>query len=417
MAQTLTHVNAMPAPTWGWLKMNETTLEIPEGLQPAGAVAVEVELEGAHPGDADAFAAALARLKAATRHLRRASAPGDAADRARLADADEALDVPALSSYQTWAVATEESYAPEQAFETGMGEDAYRYLCEMAGAIRVFEAPAGEQARVTVYVAGAAEAVAAASTDVVAHAGSELTVVISLDAPAEGTGIVGSALRLVAEAGARVDVVCVQTAGDGYIALDDSGFFVADDARVNVRHVVLGAGRSLTGLASELAGDRARMEVDTSYLGAREQQRDFNYELRHRGRDTHSDLSANGVLAGASEKILRGTIDLVHGCKGSTGSENETVLLADERVKNKTVPIILCDEDDVAGNHGATIGHVRPDQLFYLMCRGISTEAAEGLFIRAKLEDAWLAAPNERVRAGIERLGGALFDDFEEEIA
>ena len=90
---------------------------------------------------------------------------------------------------------------------------------------------------------------------------------------------------------------------------------------------------------------------------------------------------------------------LVHGCKGSEGTERETVLIASEGVDNKTVPTILCDEDDVAGNHGATIGHVRPDQLFYLTCRGISPAAAEALFLRAKLEDAALTAPTDDARA------------------
>ena len=99
--------------------------------------------------------------------------------------------------------------------------------------------------------------------------------------------------------------------------------------------------------------------------------RDFNYELRHRGRKTECEIDANGVLTGTSKKVYRGTIDLVHGCKGATGTERETVLLANKGVDNKTVPVILCDEDDVAGNHGATIGHVRDEQLFYLACRGL----------------------------------------------
>ena len=81
------------------------------------------------------------------------------------------------------------------------------------------------------------------------------------------------------------------------------------------------------------------------------------------------------------------------------------------------MPTILCDEDDVAGNHGATIGHVRPDQLFYLACRGISEAQAEELFLRAKLEDAWLAAPDERTRAAVGRLGRALAEDFEEDLS
>ena len=80
------------------------------------------------------------------------------------------------------------------------------------------------------------------------------------------------------------------------------------------------------------------------------------------------------------------------------------MLLADERVANRTVPVILCDEDDVAGNHGATIGHVAPKQLFYLASRGISPDDAERLFTAAAFEEAALAAPDPRTRAAIGRL-------------
>lgn len=71
---------------------------------------------------------------------------------------------------------------------------------------------------------------------------------------------------------------------------------------------------------------------------------------------------------------------------------------------NKTVPVILCDEDDVMGNHGATIGHVKPDQRFYLQCRGLSDEALEQLFTVAAIEEAHLAHRDSRKRAGIARL-------------
>ena len=93
------------------------------------------------------------------------------------------------------------------------------------------------------------------------------------------------------------------------------------------------------------------------------------------------------------------------------------MLLAKKGVDNKTIPMILCDEDDVAGNHGATIGHVRPEQLFYMGCRGLSEQQAEALFISAKLEDAALTAPTDEMRDAVVRLGRALVPDFEEEIA
>ena len=99
-----------------------------------------------------------------------------------------------------------------------------------------------------------------------------------------------------------------------------------------MQHTVLGAGASATGLAGDLLGDTAKVTIDTDYLGAREQVRDFNYELRHRGRKTECEIDANGVLTGTSKKVYRGTIDLVHGCKGATGTERETVLLANKGV-------------------------------------------------------------------------------------
>ena len=125
-------------------------------------------------------------------------------------------------------------------------------------------------------------------------------------------------------------------------------------------------------------------------------------------------MQANGVLAGRASKTLRGTIDLVRGCKGAEGTENETVLLIDEGVHNKTVPVILCNEDDVAGNHGATIGHIRDEQLFYLASRGLSQEAAERMFASAIVEQAAIDAPDEASRAGVLRLGEQLAPGFAE---
>ena len=412
----ISNVNAMPAPTWGWLKMNETKLDIDDNLSVAPESAVEVEdASGFTAGATDAFDAAIEAVGKRYPE-RRASAPGDSADRARITE-DTELDVPATSVYQAGAIKLEEELSPAEAFETGMGEAAYAYLSEHAARHVVVDVPAYKKATVTVRVSGVYGAAAVAAIDVVAREQATLDLTISLDSPAEGAGVVGSVLRVFAAEQATVNVTCVQTLDDSWIALDDTGLFLDEGAHVNVQHTVLGAGKSATGLAGDLLGDTSRVTIDTDYLGAREQVRDFNYELRHRGRKTECEIDANGVLTGTSKKVYRGTIDLVHGCKGSTGTERETVLLANEGVDNKTVPVILCDEDDVAGNHGATIGHVRDEQLFYLACRGLNQEAAENLFIRAKLEDAALSAPDERVRAGVVRLGNKLVDGFEEELA
>ena len=409
-------VNSMPAPTWSWLRMNETKVDLPEGLVIAPGDAVEVEdAAGVANGTADALDDAMAQANERYPE-RRASAPGDAADQARITE-DTELDVPATSAYQAQAIRLEEELSPAEAFETGMGDAAYAYLDGHASRRVRIDVPAYKSASVTVRVSGVDDAVAVAAIDVVARPQATLDLTISLDSPDGGTGVVGSVLRVFAGENATVNITCVQTLDDSWIALDDTGLFLDEGAHVNVKHTVLGAGTSATGLAGDLLGDASKVTIDTDYLGAREQVRDFNYELRHRGRKTECDIDANGVLTGTSKKVYRGTIDLVHGCKGSTGTERETVLLANKGVDNKTVPVILCDEDDVAGNHGATIGHVRDEQLFYLACRGLSADDAENLFVRAKLEDAALSAEDDRIRAGVVRLGNNLISDFEEELA
>ena len=119
------------------------------------------------------------------------------------------------------------------------------------------------------------------------------------------------------------------------------------------------------------------------------------------------------MLDGHAAKALRATIDLVHGASGSEGSELESVLVLSDDVTNKTMPVILCDEDDVAGNHGATIGSVAPEQIRYLADRGLTTEEAEALFVRALFDEAVLAAPTAQARTTVlARAKAVLTDDI-----
>lgn len=450
---TIKHANAMPAPTWGWLRMNDTQIEIPMSLAPGGSM--EVDAEDRLFDHAMSFEGAVAELQAcldAALATANEDSTGDdracvhaalAENAARNAAADSAaempgtaetaesgsasastsnLELPALSRYQKRASLEEAALDVATAFETGIGADARAYLNFLARETMVLAAAKDTQERATIRVGAEAGEAAAASIDVVAAPGSTFDLVVALDATAAmgaddaAAALAGTTLRVFAGSHARVNVTVYALGIPAAKLLDDEGYVLDEAARVNVRHVVLGGELTVTGLAADVRGDTARLDIDTRYLASGSEQRDFNYVVRQRGRKTVSNMNATGVLTGTSKKVLRGTIDLVHGCKGSEGSEQETVLLASEGVDNKTVPTILCDEDDVAGNHGATIGHVRPEQLFYLESRGVSAEAAEALFIRAKLEDAALTAPDERIRASVLRLGEALIPGFTDDI-
>lgn len=418
---SIEHAAAMPAATWHFLKMNDTVLDIPDGL--AVEPHVRVEMPCSAYGSADEFEEVLAEAQEAWELDFPEPTAEERAERAAAmaAEADATYGGTAQSVYQATADAIEEARSLSMAFESGMGDEAAAYLRYAAGDHVVVRADDDKSVEAQVIVSSAEGAFSAAAIDVVAGKNSKVSLSVVVDSPfgdaaAEAqddapshspscSGVAGTTLRVFADSDSRVEVTRTQTLGDGFVDVDDMGLFLAARARVAVRQTALGASRAYTGLAADLRGSSAGLDVDTRYLGCADQARDFNYIVRHHGEKTESNLVANGVLAGKSAKTLRGTIDLIRGCKGAQGSENETVLLVDDGVHNKTVPTILCNEDDVAGNHGATIGHIRDEQLFYLASRGLACEVAERMFAEALIEQAAIDAVDAEARASVVRYG------------
>ncbi len=159
---------------------------------------------------------------------------------------------------------------------------------------------------------------------------------------------------------------------------------LADNASLDLVQLYLG-GDSVSEIVTELKGGRSAFTADIAYdLGAGEGL-DLNLVANHYGRKSSSEISVNGVLREDAEKTFKGTIDFKNGAAGSVGSEKEEVILMSEKAVNKTVPVILCDEEDVMGNHGATIGRIDERHIFYMKSRGIPEEKIYELMARSKL--------------------------------
>ena len=138
------------------------------------------------------------------------------------------------------------------------------------------------------------------------------------------------------------------------------------------------------GAETTLAGKESDFTAAIGYQVTGENRLDMNYNAVHEGKKTTSSMTANGVLRDHAKKLFRGTIDFKKGAKGAKGDELEDVLLLDDGVQNQTIPLILCAEEDVEGNHGASIGSLDDELIFYLESRGISEEAAYELMAVCK---------------------------------
>ncbi len=319
--------------------------------------------------------------------------------------------------------------------ECGMGQEVTDYVESQAFKSDFYNVPAHTKREEPIVVAVSAAQNQCANTGIIVRKGAEATVVIAAfagdvdgDAPA-GSDANDDALptsaaltRIVVEAGAKLHLIEMLGVNEGQQHLESVGLEIHQDAAVDVKQYALGGSTVGLGLTANLVGARARLDLNNRYHATHEETLDINHLVRMRGTSTRAQLTESGVLNEAAKKTLRATIDLVRGAKDAQGNEIETVMILGDDVVNKTMPVILCDEDDVAGNHGATIGSVSPEQLDYLAARGLSRQAAEQLFIRALFEDAIINAPEEiSHRVAVERceaeLGAEIAHDYDEAAA
>lgn len=266
--------------------------------------------------------------------------------------------------------------------ETGAGREADAVFAN-APAKTIKAAEGSNAGTIHVAVSGSTEADAGVLC-VMAEAGSELTVIETF--AGEEAGTLALRTRCDVRENAHMRLVQVFLQGEKRTVLNDTGCECEGGGSFDVLQIFLGKGNLLNGVRCELIGDHSETNMDIGYLGQRKQVIDVNLIVNHIGRDTVSSIQVDGTLKDAAQKIFRGSIDFKTGSSGSKGAETENVLLLGDEVVNKTIPLILCAEENVEGSHGATIGELDEETLFYFASRGIGADAAEEIMTKGKLE-------------------------------
>ena len=191
-------------------------------------------------------------------------------------------------------------------------------------------------------------------------------------------------VRIKGESGSHTKLV--QVFEKGAQTVSDVMAELSDGAELELVQFYAGGADTVSEIRAELCGYSAKLTADIGYLLDGEDKLDLNLIADHFGRKSLSEINVRGIMDGESQKIFKGTIDFKNGASGAKGSENEEVLLMNESVRNRSVPLILCAEEDVEGSHGASIGRINEEHIFYMQSRGISEEKIYELMARAKTE-------------------------------
>ena len=247
------------------------------------------------------------------------------------------------------------------------------------------------------------------TVDAAAH--TALTIVQMVRGDAEN-GVAAGLTRIRAGEGASVKLVQVQLLGQSARRWNAVAIEAADSAKVEQVRIELGASLTVCGTRAMLDHRKSEYDLDAVYFGAGSDVLDFNDVSVHTAKDTTCEMHTAGVLSGNADKILRGTVDFRRGAVRGVGHESEDVLLFSPDARNRTAPLILCGEEQVEGQHAASVGRLDEGKLYYLRSRGLSEAQARRLMVDARFAPAIEKLPLEALRDEVrEAVAGRLNAD------
>ena len=193
-------------------------------------------------------------------------------------------------------------------------------------------------------------------------------------------------IKLISKENAKVDIAIVNLLNNNSDHFEEMENDLYADSTVNYNIIDIGGKNSITNYYSNAKGEKSVNELKTVYLGIENQLKDLNYVAHLNGEKTVVNIDVQGALKDTAKKNFKGTLDFKKGCKKAKGDENEFCMLLSDKAKSIALPMLLCTEDDVEGNHSTASGKVDANDLFYIMSRGIEYKEAIKLIVRARFQ-------------------------------
>lgn len=184
-------------------------------------------------------------------------------------------------------------------------------------------------------------------------------------------------------ANAHLDWTVVQRASRNTTLLRRTDCVLHDHAELDFHALELGGKLARHELRVDLAGARARFASRGAFVLDGRQHADSEVLVTHRGRDTLSDSLWRGVAGDRARGVVHGRILVQPGADGSDGGFYNKNLLLSPTAEIDTRPALEIYADEVKANHGATVGQLDENVLFYLRSRGIPLDTARRMLVRA----------------------------------
>jgi len=218
-------------------------------------------------------------------------------------------------------------------------------------------------------------------------------------------GYSNAVVELFVEQAARVEYVSVQNLSLSTWHFASHRARVGRDAELDWVTAGFGTKNGKVRIENDLAGEGATSRVTGAYFADGDQHLDYDTFQEHIAPNTTSDFAFKGALRDTASVVWRGMIKVEQDAQRTNAYQENRNLLLSDKAHADSIPGLEIEANDVRCTHGATIGQVDRDQLFYLMARGLSRGEAERLIVRGFFTDLLSRIELEPVR---DALGEAL---------
>jgi Fe-S cluster assembly protein SufD len=221
----------------------------------------------------------------------------------------------------------------------------------------------------------------------------------------ELSGYVNAAVEIFVGQGGKVEYVSVQNVSRETWHFASHHARVERDAELDWVAGGFGSKKGKVRIQNDLAGQGATSRVTGAYFADGAQHLDYDTFQEHIAPSTTSDFAFKGALRDQSTAVWRGMIRVEQDAQKTNAYQENRNLLLSSNAHADSIPGLEILANDVRCTHGATVGQVDREQLFYLMARGLTRPEAERLIVRGFFSDVLDRIELEPVR---EALGEAL---------
>ncbi|GAP06548.1 iron-regulated ABC transporter permease protein SufD [Anaerolinea thermolimosa] len=215
--------------------------------------------------------------------------------------------------------------------------------------------------------------------------------------------------------GAKLTFVELQSWGESVWNFTHERVIV--DQQASLDWVFGAVGSHLTKNFSEidLVGEGAVGKMSGFYFTDHDQHLDHDTQQNHLASHTTSDLLFKGALLHESRSVWQGMIYVAPGAQKTDGYQANRNLVLSRKARADSIPGLEILADDVRCTHGATVGKIDEEQIFYMMARGIPRKIAERTIVGGFFDPIMQRIPFEGVRQRFEEAIEAKMAVFEED--